>query len=135
MSEIQDPEIPVISIVELGVIRDVIEKEGKIIVQITPTYSGCPAMDLMEKEVIEKLELAPKNYLSILVNRARMEGFIVIDFANEYEAAARELGQWRAQGKIQSKETIINGIENFLPAFLRLFSGEKLGKLMLQVNE
>jgi len=55
LHEIPDPEIPVISIIELGVIRDV-KAEGKTIeVTITPTYSGCPAMKQMEDDVRKKL--------------------------------------------------------------------------------
>jgi ring-1,2-phenylacetyl-CoA epoxidase subunit PaaD len=58
LDEIPDPEIPVISIVELGVIRDV-KAEGKTIdVKITPTYSGCPAMKQMEDDVRKKLQEA-----------------------------------------------------------------------------
>ncbi len=77
----------------------------------------------------------PKNYYSILMNRARMEGFIVFDFAHQYETAARQLALWLSQGKIRSKEHIVEGIENFYQTFLRLFSGEKLGKLILKVNQ
>ncbi len=56
LSEIPDPEIPVISIVELGVIRDVKFSDNKNIeVTITPTYSGCPAMKQMEDDVKKKL--------------------------------------------------------------------------------
>ncbi len=55
LHEIPDPEIPVISIVELGVIREV-KTEGKdVTVKITPTYSGCPAMKQMEDDVRRKL--------------------------------------------------------------------------------
>jgi len=58
LSEIPDPEIPVISIVELGVIRD-LKIEGKNIeVKITPTYSGCPAMKQMEDDILKKLQEA-----------------------------------------------------------------------------
>lgn len=56
LSEIPDPEIPVISIVELGVIRDVIFSGKDIEVIITPTYSGCPAMKQMEDDVRKKME-------------------------------------------------------------------------------
>lgn len=62
LNEIPDPEIPVISIVELGVIRDVNIQGENIEVIITPTYSGCPAMKQMEKDVYTKLsELGIKN--------------------------------------------------------------------------
>ena len=56
LSEIPDPEIPVISIVELGVIRDVKINGKSIEVIITPTYSGCPAMKQMEDDVRKKLK-------------------------------------------------------------------------------
>jgi ring-1,2-phenylacetyl-CoA epoxidase subunit PaaD len=57
LSELPDPEIPVISIVELGVVRDVTELGPHAIeVVITPTYSGCPAMKQMEDDVVTKLK-------------------------------------------------------------------------------
>jgi NADPH-dependent curcumin reductase CurA len=77
----------------------------------------------------------PKNYLSLLVHRAKMEGFVVMDYAKRYTEAAMEMGQWMMQGKLKSKEHIENGIEHFPSVLHRLFSGEKLGKLILQVND
>jgi len=77
----------------------------------------------------------PKNYLSLLVNRATMQGMVVMDYAQDYKNAAMEMGGWIMQGKLKSKEDIYNGIENFHETFLRLFSGEKMGKLVLAVKE
>ncbi len=51
LSHIPDPEIPVISITELGVVRDVDVQGDKVIVSITPTYSGCPAMNTFEADI------------------------------------------------------------------------------------
>jgi len=51
ISSIPDPEIPVITIAELGILREVKEEHGKIMVTITPTYSGCPAMKAIENEI------------------------------------------------------------------------------------
>ena len=63
ISEIPDPEIPVISIKELGVLRNIFYEQDSLKVVITPTYSGCPAMDRFQKDIIEKLELlGVKNY-------------------------------------------------------------------------
>jgi NADPH-dependent curcumin reductase CurA len=76
----------------------------------------------------------PSNYMSLLVNRAKMEGFVVFDYSKDYGNAAREMGKWMAEGKLISRETIAEGIENFHESFLRLFSGEKLGKLVLKVD-
>ena len=77
----------------------------------------------------------PKNYMSLLVNRAKMEGILVSDNIKEYGHAAREMGQWMMEGKLKSKEHIAEGIENFNATFLRLFSGDKLGKLVLKIGE
>jgi ring-1,2-phenylacetyl-CoA epoxidase subunit PaaD len=55
ISEIPDPEIPVITISELGVIRDVIVNGENVEIKITPTYSGCPAMQRMENDIKEIL--------------------------------------------------------------------------------
>ena len=76
----------------------------------------------------------PSNYLSLLVNRASMEGMVVMDYASQYKEAAMEMGMWMMQGKLKAKEDVYEGIENFHETFLRLFSGEKLGKLILKVK-
>lgn len=55
LGSIPDPEIPVISIKELGMLRDVVYKNGEYIVTITPTYTACPAMGLIENQIKEKL--------------------------------------------------------------------------------
>ncbi|MBT8320606.1 MAG: NADP-dependent oxidoreductase, partial [Eudoraea sp.] len=76
----------------------------------------------------------PDNYYLILAARAKMEGFVVIDYFGESATAGREMGQWMMEGKLKSREFIVEGIENFHEAFLRLFSGKKLGKLILKVS-
>ncbi len=56
LAEITDPEIPVVSIQEMGILRDVIIHENSIKVFITPTYSGCPAMGIIEHDIVELLQ-------------------------------------------------------------------------------
>lgn len=51
LEEVSDPEIPVLTIVDLGVVRAVETKNEKVIVTITPTYSGCPAMQVIEEDI------------------------------------------------------------------------------------
>lgn len=52
LAEVVDPEIPVLTIADLGILRDVTETDdGEIVVTITPTYSGCPAMDHLREEI------------------------------------------------------------------------------------
>ena len=53
LEEIPDPEIPVISLVELGVIRDVSVEDGRVRVELTPTFLGCPALDAMKRALAE----------------------------------------------------------------------------------
>jgi ring-1,2-phenylacetyl-CoA epoxidase subunit PaaD len=57
LEQIPDPEVPAISIVELGVIRDVQLSNGHVEISMTPTYSGCPALKTMEDAVREELEV------------------------------------------------------------------------------
>lgn len=77
----------------------------------------------------------PSNYLSLLVNRATMQGMVVMDYAKGYREAAMNMGTWMAQGKLKAQEDIYEGIENFYDTFQRLFTGEKKGKLVLKVLE
>lgn len=75
----------------------------------------------------------PSNYMSLLVNRARMEGFVVFDYANRYMEAATEMATWMMEGKLKSREDIVEGIENFPETLLKLFTGDNVGKLVLKV--
>ena len=75
----------------------------------------------------------PANYLSLLVNRARMEGFVVMDHAAQFAAAGQEMAGWMAKGELKSKEDIVEGLETFPETLMKLFSGENFGKLVLKV--
>ncbi len=58
LATVPDPEIPVISIVELGVVRDVRMEEDQLVVDITPTYAGCPALEQMRSDAQQALQVA-----------------------------------------------------------------------------
>ncbi|WP_280150990.1 NADP-dependent oxidoreductase [Piscinibacter sp. XHJ-5] len=75
----------------------------------------------------------PKNYLSLLVNRARMEGLVVFDYADRYPVAIAELAEHLKSGRMKSKEDVVVGLESFPETLLKLFNGENFGKLVLQV--
>lgn len=75
----------------------------------------------------------PKNYLSLLVNRARMEGMVVFDYAERYPQAIAELAGYLKDGRMKSREDVVEGLANFPSALLRLFSGQNFGKLVLAV--
>lgn len=77
--------------------------------------------------------VGPSNYLSLLVNRASMKGMVVFDYAKDYGLAQKEMRDWILSGKLKSNEDIYEGIENFHEIFLKLFNGEKKGKLILKL--
>ncbi|MFG3053424.1 NADP-dependent oxidoreductase [Kitasatospora sp. NPDC048239] len=76
----------------------------------------------------------PSNYLSLLVRRARMEGFVVFDYAPRFAEAARELGAWIAAGRITVLEHVVRGtLDDFPQTLQMLFRGENTGKLVLEL--
>lgn len=77
----------------------------------------------------------PRNYLNLIAQRARMEGFLVLDYLPRFPDAVRELSAWVAEGKIAYAEDIQEGIENAPRTFLRLFRGENLGKQLLKLAD
>lgn len=77
----------------------------------------------------------PSNYLSLLVNRARMEGMIVFDYADRYPQAMRDMAAWIAEGRLKSREDVVDGLETFPETLLKLFSGENFGKLAIKVAD
>ncbi|MNJ78392.1 putative NADP-dependent oxidoreductase YfmJ [compost metagenome] len=62
-----------------------------------------------------------------------MEGFVVMDHVAKYGTAGNEIAGWLASGKLKSKEDVVEGLETFPEALLKLFSGENFGKLVLKV--
>ncbi len=78
----------------------------------------------------------PRNYLSLLVNRARMEGMVVFDYANRFPEAISKMSGWLASGQLKSREDIVSGkVSDFPTVLLKLFSGENFGKLILQIAD
>jgi NADPH-dependent curcumin reductase CurA len=77
----------------------------------------------------------PSNYLSLLVARASMTGMVVFDYASRYGEAARELAGWMQEGRLISREDIVDGgVSAFPETLLKLFTGENVGKLVLRVE-
>ena len=66
LEDVYDPEIPVLSVVDLGVVRDVKVNAENIVITITPTYSGCPAMHTMEMDI--RFKLLGEGYKNVEVN-------------------------------------------------------------------
>lgn len=81
---VKDPEVPVLSVVELGIVRDVRIADGEVVVVVTPTYSGCPAMRVIEDDILTALREHG-------IVRARMETTYTPAWTTDWiGAAARE---------------------------------------------
>ena len=76
-------------------------------------------------------EPGPYNFGNILVRRARIEGFIVMDFAHRAAEAYAELGQWLAQGRLRYRVDSVHGLDHAVVAVNRLFEGTNTGKLIV----
>jgi NADPH-dependent curcumin reductase CurA len=76
----------------------------------------------------------PSNYMNLLVFRARMQGFVVFDFASRYSEGVEQMAAWMSEGKLAAHEDVAEGtVKDFPATLLRLFRGENLGKLVLKV--
>ncbi|HEY6599927.1 MAG TPA: NADP-dependent oxidoreductase [Pseudomonadales bacterium] len=75
----------------------------------------------------------PRNYFNLVFRRARMEGFIVIDYARRFPEAAREMQQWIDAGQLKHRATVVDGFENLPKALIKLFNGDNIGKMMVKV--
>lgn len=76
----------------------------------------------------------PTNLSTAIGKRIRLQGFIVTDFAERNAAFYRDMRQWISEGRIRWKETIVEGLENTPKAFVSLFTGKKLGKIIVKVG-
>lgn len=76
---------------------------------------------------------APRNLASIIGKRLRLQGFIVSDHADLRDVFRRDMAGWIRDGRIVWEETVVDGIEHMSDAFIGLFQGENLGKMLVRV--
>jgi hypothetical protein len=77
----------------------------------------------------------PANYMNLIRKRARMEGFIILDYMPRFQEGAAELAGWLAEDQLVYAEDVQQGFENAPRTFLRLFNGDNLGKQLLQIAD
>jgi NADPH-dependent curcumin reductase CurA len=77
--------------------------------------------------------VGPANYLNLVARRGRMEGFIVLDYADRFPEAQAKLFEWAASGRIRTAEQIVDGLEQAPDALNMLFTGANLGKVIVRV--
>lgn len=83
----------------------------------------------------EKPELGPRNLLYLLINRARMEGFLVHDYRDRFAEGLKDLKTWTLSGRIKARETVVPGLEKAPEAFIGLFTGQNTGKMLVKVAD
>ena len=80
-------------------------------------------------------ETGPTNYLTLLMTRSSMIGFVVADFASQFPEAMANISDWIRQGRFRSVEdTVPGGVSDFVSLLNRLFSGQNVGKLVLELR-
>jgi NADPH-dependent curcumin reductase CurA len=79
-------------------------------------------------------ELAPRNERFVLVNRVRIQGFIVFDFAARYRDGLAQLTEWVRQGKLKYREHFVDGLERAPAALIGLLQGKNFGKMVVRVG-
>lgn len=77
----------------------------------------------------------PRNYLRLLVQRGRMEGFVVIDYLDRAPEAIAQLRQWLLEGKLKDRVDVQRGLENAPAVVARLFAGQNQGKQLLTIAD
>ncbi|MGF1461983.1 MAG: NADP-dependent oxidoreductase [Maricaulaceae bacterium] len=82
----------------------------------------------------ERPEPGPPNLANIIIKSLRVEGFVVSDYFDKAGDFAKALGGWVAEGKVQWRETVREGLEAAPQAFLDLFAGENLGKMLVKLD-
>ncbi|AGP33720.1 NADP-dependent oxidoreductase [Sorangium cellulosum] len=82
-----------------------------------------------------ELPSGPKNYLNLILQRGRMEGFVIIDYVKRFGEAVRDLSAWIATGQIKDQVDVQEGLENAPQALRRLFSGENRGKQLVKIAD
>jgi ring-1,2-phenylacetyl-CoA epoxidase subunit PaaD len=91
LHEVKDPEIPVLSIIDLGIVRDVqAQPEGNLLITITPTYSGCPAMDVIRMDI--RLKLIEHGYKNVTVQQSLSPAWTTDWMTEEGRRKLKEFG-------------------------------------------
>jgi NADPH-dependent curcumin reductase len=77
----------------------------------------------------------PKNYFNLLLQNARMEGFLVFHYAQKFPQAIADMSKWLAEGRIINKIDLAEGLENAPKTIIRLFTGANFGKQLLKLGD
>lgn len=83
---------------------------------------------------LEKPEIGPRLLWTLIVKQARVEGFLVFQFADRYVEGIMQMAQWLKEGKLKYAEDIAEGIENAPQAFIGMLKGQNTGKQLVKIS-
>ncbi len=104
------------------------------VLRLLNPFARIPLCGMISQYNFDPPEPGPRYLFSLIGNRALMQGFIVSDHFNRYAEFVAEVGPWVKAGRIKYQETIVEGIENAPRAFIGLFSGDNLGKMLVKLG-
>jgi NADPH-dependent curcumin reductase CurA len=101
--------------------------------QLNP-FSRIPLCGMISQYNLDVPEPGPRYLFSMIGNRTLMQGFIISDHFDRYPEFVLQVGGWLKAGRLTYRETVIEGIDNAPAAFLGLFSGDNLGKMVVKLG-
>ena len=99
------------------------------------TYARIPVCGAISAYNLEEPDMGPRVQGVLIKNSALMQGFTVGNYSKDFHIAAKDLGKWLEEGHLKYEETIVEGFENTIEAFLGLFEGTNHGKQIVKVAE
>ncbi|HJT89995.1 MAG TPA: NADP-dependent oxidoreductase, partial [Bryobacteraceae bacterium] len=83
----------------------------------------------------EQVEMGPRWLGQLVAKQAKVEGFLVFQYADRYEEGLRQLGTWLREGRLKYREDVVVGLENAPKAFIRMMEGRNIGKQLVKIAE
>ncbi len=93
----------------------------------------CGMVSLSDR--FDQPDIGLRHHRQLLINRARMEGFLVSDYVDRFDEGIRQLAAWHGEGRLKFREDVMEGIEAMPAAFLRLLTSENFGKQLVKLGE
>ena len=83
----------------------------------------------------KELPPGPRTFGNLLINRVKLQGFIILDYYPRFGEGIKQMSQWVAEGKVKSQQTVVEGFEELPNALNMLFAGKNTGKLVVHIEE
>lgn len=99
------------------------------------TFARVPVCGAISTYNSEEADLGPRVQTTLIKKSAMMQGFTVGNYTDRFKEGAVQLGKWLQEGKLSYRETIVEGFDNIPEAFLDLFKGNNIGKLLVKVSD